>query len=123
MKKQFTCIVCPVSCNLEVEEKEGILKVNGNQCKRGLNFADREFRNPHRMLTTTVKVTGSSVRRVPVISSDEVPKERMFELVNMLYKISLKSPVQRGQIVAMNIGNTGVDIIATRTIKNDNKRD
>ncbi|MBI9109412.1 MAG: DUF1667 domain-containing protein [Spirochaetales bacterium] len=117
MKKEFTCIVCPVSCNLVVEDTDGVLSVSNNQCKRGMRFGENEFKNPMRMLTTTVKITGSTVKRMPVISSDEIPKDRLFELVEMLYKVTLKSPIQRGGIVLKNIGNTGVDIIATRTIK------
>ncbi len=121
MKKEFTCIVCPVSCNLVVEDQEGHLTVSENQCKRGLIFGENEFRNPKRMLTTTVKITGSSVKRLPVISVDEVPKNRLIELAELLYKVTVKSPVHRGDIVAKNIGNTGVDVIATRTIKQENK--
>lgn len=117
MKKEFTCIVCPVSCNLIVEEIDGMLTVKNNQCKRGLVFGENEFRNPKRMLTTTLKITGSSVKRLPVISLDEVPKDRLIELSKLLYKVTVKSPIYRGDIVAKNIGNTGVDIVATRTIK------
>jgi CxxC motif-containing protein len=117
MRKEFTCIVCPVSCNLVVEDKEGQLTVHENQCKRGLVFGENEFRNPKRMLTTTVKITGSSVKRLPVISVDEVPKDRLIELAELLYKLTVNSPIYRGDIVAKNIGNTGVDVIATRTIK------
>jgi len=123
MKKEFTCIVCPVSCSLVVEENDGVLTVRNNQCRRGMRFGENEFRNPMRMLTTTVKITGSSIKRLPVISSDELPKDRLFELVNELYKLTVKSPVRRGGIVLKNIGNTGVDIIATRTIKSNNSED
>jgi len=118
MKKEFICIVCPVSCSLTVEEADGLLTVKGNQCKRGRNFGENEFRNPQRMLTTTMKIAGGTVKRLPVISTDEVPKEKLFELVRELYGMTLQSPVKRGDVVVKNIGNTGVDIIATRTIKN-----
>jgi len=121
MKKEFTCIVCPVSCNLLVEAIDGKIVVSDNQCKRGLIFGENEFKNPKRMLTTTVKITGSSVKRLPVISLDEVPKDRLIELAELLYKMTVKSPISRGDIVAKNIGNTGVDIIATRTIKQEIK--
>lgn len=117
MKKKFTCIVCPVSCNLIVEELDDLLTVSGNQCNRGMKFGEDEFRNPKRMLTTTVKVTGSTVKRLPVISEAEVPKERLFELAELLYKVTIKSPIHRGDIIAKNIGDTGIDIIATRTIR------
>lgn len=121
MKKEFTCIVCPVSCNLVVEEGEGLLTVTGNQCKRGAKFGEDEYRQPKRMLTTTVKITGGNVSRLPVISQDEIPKEKLFELVGLLYKVTVKSPVKRGDVIVKNIGNTGIDILATRTIKQTNE--
>lgn len=121
MKKEFICIVCPVSCNLIVEEVDGQLEVSGNQCKRGLIFGENEFKNPKRMLTTTVKITGSSIKRLPVISVDEVDKDRLIELAELLYKIQVKSPISRGDIVVKNIADTGVDMIATRTIKEEKK--
>lgn len=122
MKKEFTCIVCPVSCILVVDLNDSEIVVKNNQCKRGLIFGENEYKNPKRMLTTTLKITGGSVKRLPVISVDEVPKDRMIELAKILYKMTVKSPIHRGDIVKKNIGNTGVDIIATRTIKHDKGR-
>ncbi len=115
--KKFTCIVCPVSCNLEVTDNNNELTVKGNQCKRGVAFGINEYKDPKRMLTTTVKVLNSKLKRVPVISSAEVPKNRLIELVQLLYKESVEAPITRGDIVVKNIGDTGVDIIASRTIR------
>jgi CxxC motif-containing protein len=114
--KEFTCIVCPVSCNLKVEEKDGEITVTGNQCKRGLNFGINEYSHPVRMLTTTLKTVNGSIRRVPVISTGEVPKDQLKSMVKELYKIEVPCPIKRGDIIIKNIHNTGVDIIATRTI-------
>ncbi len=115
--KEFTCIVCPVSCNLTVSEQNGEVTVEGNQCKRGLNFGINEYTDPKRMITTTVKLNHKELRRLPVISTEPVPKNRLIELVQSLYKIEVTTPVSRGDIVMKNIGNTGVDILATRTVK------
>ena len=114
--KEFTCIVCPVSCHLKVEEKDGEITVSGNQCKRGLNFGLNEYSHPMRMLTTTLKTINGTVNRVPVISTGEVPKEQLKIIVNELYKVSVPCPIKRGDVIVSNINNTGVDIIATRTI-------
>lgn len=115
--KEFTCIVCPVSCVLNVQEEDGQVRVRGNQCNRGIVFGTNEYTNPKRMLTTTVKIEGANIKRLPVISSDELPKSRLMELTKQLYKVSVNSPVYRGDIIIKNIGDTGVDILATRTIK------
>lgn len=119
MKKEFTCIVCPMSCSLTVYKEGENIIVEGNSCKRGKAFGENEFTNPKRMLTTTVKVTGSYLKRLPVISSDEISMNKIFVCVKELYKIALNAPVTRGQIVMENICDTGVDIIASRNIKNN----
>ena len=121
MIKEFVCIVCPVSCNLKVEELSGEITVSGNQCKRGMNFGKNEFTNPMRMLTTTMKIVNGTVHRLPVISSGEVPKEKLKSFVKDLYKIEIHAPITRGDIIVENIGGTGVDIIATRTIDKEEK--
>jgi len=115
--KKFTCIVCPISCNLQVDENNGEILVTGNQCKRGMKFGIAEYTSPVRMLTTTVKTKNGTIARLPVISSSEVPKKQLKSIVEELYKITVECPIKRGDIVVKNIGNTGVDIIATRTIQ------
>ena len=35
MKKEMTCISCPVGCRLTVYEKDGKIIIEGNACKRG----------------------------------------------------------------------------------------
>lgn len=114
--KKFTCIACPVGCTLTVEQKEDELIVTGNQCKRGKVFGENEYLHPMRMLTTTVKSVNGNITRIPVISNGEVPKDQLQKLVQELYKIEVKCPIKRGDIIMKNIKNTGVDIIATRTV-------
>ncbi|GKX32210.1 NAD(FAD)-dependent dehydrogenase [Vallitalea longa] len=117
MKKEFTCIVCPMSCHLTVYNDGDKIVVEGNTCKRGKVFGENEFTNPKRMLTTTVRIEGSHLKRLAVISSDEIPKNKMFECVNELYKVTVKAPISRGNIIFHNICSTGVDIIASRSVK------
>ena len=117
MTKEFTCIVCPVSCSLKVESENNEILVTGNQCKRGMIFGQNEFTHPMRMLTTTVKIEGQNLHRLPVISTKEIPKEKLKDLVKELYKLTIKAPVKRGDVIVKNISNTGADIIATRTIQ------
>lgn len=113
---EYTCIVCPVSCRITVEEKDGDLVITGNQCKRGERHARNEHLSPKRMLTTTVAVEGGVLPRLPVISSEEIPRERLGECLKELYKIKIKAPVTCGEIIVENILETGVDIKASRTL-------
>jgi len=105
---------------LTVFQKGENIIVEGNSCKRGKVFGENEFINPKRMLTTTIKVIGSNLKRLPVISSDEIPKNKIFEIVQELYKISVEAPIKRGQTVIENICGTGVNIIASRSVKKIN---
>ena len=45
--KEYTCIVCPRSCRITVEEKDGELVITGNTCKRGYEFAKNEIGRAH----------------------------------------------------------------------------
>lgn len=117
MKKEFTCIICPLSCHLTVYKEGDSIVVEGNTCKRGKTFGENEYTNPMRLLTTTVKLKGSYLNRLPVISQEEIPKNKTFECVKELYKITVEAPVTRGQVIIENICGTGVNIVASRSIK------
>lgn len=114
--KEYVCIVCPNSCRLRVEERDGQILVSGNECKRGLDHGVQEYSNPTRMLTTTVAIDGGALPRIPVISSGEVPKSKLEECLHRLYAMRLSAPVVCGQVVEENICNTGVDILASRSM-------
>ncbi len=113
-RKKYTCIVCPRSCRLEVEQvASGQIKVYNFQCKRGLAYGKSEFSNPMRMLSSTVRIEGAIYRRLPVISKGEIPKSKLFHCLDLLYEVKVKSPVSAGSLILENICDTGVDIIAS----------
>lgn len=112
MKRELTCIVCPLGCKMEVELKDDeILSVTGNTCKRGSNYAIEECTHPTRMLTTTVVCADSTV--VPVKTASPIPKEMLFPCMEELNKIEIPLPIKIGDVVIENILGTGVNIIAT----------
>lgn len=117
MKKEFTCIVCPVGCRLSVVEENGEVTVSGNRCKRGQRHGLNEYGNPTRMLTTTIALSGAYIRRLPVISTQEISMQMMDECLKALYQMQATAPIAAGTVVAHNICGTGVDIVATRSIK------
>ena len=113
----YTCIVCPVSCRVTVGERpDGDLDITGHTCKRGLAFAKGEHTAPTRMLTTTVRLLGAHLRRLPVISSGEIPKGELLTALQELYSIEVTAPVHMGDVVLPNIRGTGVDIVAARSV-------
>lgn len=111
--KELICIMCPKGCRLMVDEN---LSVTGNQCPRGIKYAINELTNPQRIVTSTVKINSELTNRLPVITSKEVDKNLVFEVVKALDDIQMNPPVYLHDIIVKNVLNTGVDIIATRTI-------
>lgn len=114
--KQFTCIVCPNSCLIEVEKTTDGIFVSGNQCRRGEEFAVNEYTCPMRMFTSTVRIEGSVVPRVSVISDGEIPKSEMKNCQNELMRVVARAPVKCGEVIVSDICGTGVNIVASRSL-------
>lgn len=116
MSKEFVCIACPNSCRLTVSEKDGEITVTGNDCKRGIDHGISEYKNPLRMITSTVAILGGTLPRLPVIGTGEIPKTRMNDCLDEIYGVSVSAPIKRGEIIIQNIKDTGVDIVASRSM-------
>lgn len=89
------------------------VKVEGNLCPRGREYAVQEVTEPRRDLFTVVEVEGGEIPVVPVRTTAPVPKEKMKQILRELAKIRLKAPIKAGDIVARNVLGLGVDVIAT----------
>ena len=62
---ELICIVCPKGCHLKVDEENGYA-VTGNSCERGAAYGKKELVNPTRVVTSTVRIEGAALRRLPV---------------------------------------------------------
>lgn len=113
--REMICIVCPVGCHLTVNEET--LEVTGNKCPRGAKYGRKELTNPTRMLTSTVKTNASIQRRISVKTSDEIPKGKIFDIMDALNQIEAKVPVKAGDVLLENVLDTGVDIVATTSLE------
>lgn len=114
----FTCIVCPLGCNVELQEENGqIIKISGYGCPRGEKFAETEFHNPERMITTIVTLDGGEYSYLPVISDGQVPKKDLKACINLLKRTKVKAPIKIGELIEENILDTGINIIAAKTAK------
>jgi CxxC motif-containing protein len=117
---ELTCIVCPIGCRMHVSRKEdGSLRVTGNKCKRGAAYAEEEFRDPRRMVTGTCAVADGTFYRLPVRSSESVPVDRIPRFLNAMYELRVPAPVRRGEVIARNLGDTGIDLVATMTVETE----
>ena len=109
------CIVCPKGCHLKVDEENGY-KVTGNGCPRGAVYGEKELVNPTRVITSTVRVEAETARRVPVQTNGDIPKGKIYDIMDELTKVTAKAPVNVGDVVIKDVLGLGVDIVATKKV-------
>lgn len=110
--KEFTCIVCPKGCRIFADEEN---RLSGAGCERGIAYVAAEMENPTRMITSTVRLSGSDLPRLPVKTSAPIPKRMMQRAVSLLNDVDVSAPMKRGAVILKNILDTGVDFIATKS--------
>lgn len=116
-RKELICIGCPLGCNLTVEMDGGqVVSVSGNTCKRGDDYARKELTDPRRIVTSTVPVAGGNLPVVSVKTATDIPKNKIRECLLALKGVTLTAPVQIGDVIVENVADTGVDVIATKSI-------
>lgn len=112
--KEMICIVCPRGCRITVTDQQ---QITGNFCKRGENYALQELTCPKRMVTSTVALESESgLRRLPVITSHEVPKDRIMDVMTEIDKVIVKAPIKIHDVIIHNVLGLSIDIIATREV-------
>ncbi len=114
----YLCIGCPLGCRLEVDEAgDGhVVEVRGFSCKRGQAYALQEHSSPQRMVTTTVAIEGALLARLPVRTNKPVGKNQVMAICQVLRTFKVLAPIQRGAIILPNVLNSGVDVIASRSM-------
>jgi CxxC motif-containing protein len=110
--KDLICITCPKGCEAKVWSDDGDIKVKGKICKKGKAYLEQEFREPMRILTTTVVVENSQVRRLPVRTAKPFPKKDLFKAMEQIARVSIKPPVRIGEVVLADVAGSAVDLIA-----------
>lgn len=115
-KRELICINCPLGCMLTVTLEDGaVTSVAGNTCKRGEVYARKEVTNPTRIVTTSVPVDGSdSERMVSVKTKNDIPKDKIFDVMDALKGVRATAPVAIGDVICANVCGTGVDVVATK---------
>ena len=116
MKRELTCIVCPIGCQLSVTLENGVVtEVTGNTCPRGKQYAIDECTNPVRTITTTARTADGGV--IPIKTAQPIPKELMFDCMQEINKATVTLPAHIGDVVIKNLLNTGVDVVVTANMK------
>ena len=117
MEKEIICTVCPRGCNILVKgDGTKVDSVEGYGCKRGISYAEAEYSNPVRILTTTVKIQGKDNDLLPVRSNQPISKAKILECMEVIKKAQVNLPVKMHEVIIENICGTGVDIVATKPL-------
>ncbi|PKN99426.1 MAG: molybdopterin oxidoreductase [Chloroflexi bacterium HGW-Chloroflexi-4] len=117
LSENVICVTCPKGCTLIVtRDGETVIDVE-NGCKRGKDYAQQELIDPRRMVASSVRLKGGLHPLLPVYTSVPFPKPRIPELLALLRKIEISTPVTLDQIVLENVLDTGINIHASREMK------
>ena len=118
MEREFVCIICPNSCQLKVEyEGKTIKKIVGAQCPKGEAFVKNEITNPLRVFTGSVLIENGNFSLVSVKTPVPIPKKYLKKIGEITRRIKVEAPVEIGKVVAFNLLNKNIDLIATRKIE------
>ena len=116
-ERRLTCIICPKGCSLRVRLEAGrVTLVEGNHCKRGAQYAEKEVTNPTRTVTTIIPVRGGREKMLSVKTRTDIPKAKVQACMRALKNVTAEAPVQIGNVILADVAETGVDIIATKEI-------
>ena len=117
-KKHFTCVTCPVGCEVDVELQNGsIVSIKGNKCDKVKEFVLQELKEPMRVLTTTVRIEGAKWAMLPVRTDKPIPKRLFLQAMGELASIDLQAPVHISDVIKRDIAGSGANIAATRTME------
>lgn len=114
---KLTCIQCPMGCALTVTVMDdGNVTVTGNTCPRGEVYGKKEVTAPTRTVTSYVEVEGGEIAVASVKTKQDIPKQKIFAVMEEIKKTKVKAPVKIGDVIVANAADTGVDVVATKNV-------
>ena len=116
MKRELTCIRCPIGCQLTVRTDGETVTVAGNTCSRGKEYGIKEVTDPTRTVTSSVRVSGGILPLVSVKTKTDIPKDKIFKVMEEIRTVHINAPVHTGDVIITNVADTGSDIVATRSV-------
>lgn len=115
--KSLVCVNCPMGCQIQVQlEGQQVISIQGNTCPKGEVYARSECIDPMRILTSTVRIEQAPLRVLPVITQAEIPLRKVFEAMEQIRTLQVQAPVACGQVLCENLADTGVALIASRSM-------
>ena len=108
--KRYTCIVCPVCCELETDGAE----VNGARCPKGEAFARQEIIMPLRVLTTTVRcVAPTGTKMLPVKTANPVPLHEISTIVREIKALRVSGIPAVGSTISLEFSGRPIRLLVT----------
>ena len=114
--RELTCIRCPIGCQLTVTVEGDNVRVEGNNCPRGAEYGAKEVTNPTRTVTSSVRVCGGELPLVSVKTATDVPKDRIFAVMEEIHALTVDAPVHTGDVLIHSVAGTDSDVVATKTV-------
>ncbi len=112
---RILCIICPMGCEITVRLRDGeVVSVEGARCPRGRDYAVEEIKSPKRVVMSVIKCRGGDLPTVSVKTDKPVPKDRIWDIMEVLSSTEVDAPVEVGQVIVENVLGLGVNIVATR---------
>ena len=114
-QQELLCVSCPKGCVLKVEVEDGqVTQVQGATCKRGEVYAKQEITDPRRMVATSIRVKNGLLPVIPVYTAEAFPKDKIFDLLDLIRKQEVSAPVKKGDILIENALGYDINVIASR---------
>ena len=108
--KRYTCIVCPVCCELETDGVE----VNGARCLKGEAFARQETITPLRVLTTTIRcVAPAGTKMLPVKTANPVPLHEISTIVSEIRALRVSGIPAVGSTISLELSGRSIMLLVT----------
>jgi len=110
---EIICTVCARGCRVAVSEDGGELVIKGKLCRNGQEYVRQEYRDPRRVLTTTIRVQDQQGKLIPipVRTKGPVPKGKIMECMRFIKGLKLSVPLKIGDVIVHNLLETGEDLI------------
>ena len=117
MDRIFTCIQCPVGCEITATQEGSHLSITGNLCPKGYGYVQDEMTDPRRNVTSSVLVCGGKWPLVSVRTAKPLQKALIMEVIGQIREIQLAAPVHAGDVIADNLLGKGIILVATREVE------